>query len=51
MMLCIMTMAPASFAGLAPSEFLKMVAPILGLIWLGVVGVAIFAMIAGKLVK
>ena len=50
-MLCMMTMAPTSFAGLSPAKFLEMVAPILGLMALGILGLAVFAGITGKLLK
>lgn len=50
-MLCMMTMAPTSFATLTPSKFLEMVVPIIGLMILGIIGIAVFAAVAGKLVK
>lgn len=50
-MLCMMTMAPTSFAALTPSKFLEMVVPIIGLMILGILGIAIFASIAGRFVK
>lgn len=50
-MLCMMTMAPTSFAALSPAKFLEMVAPIIGLMVLGIAGIAVLSMIAGKLLK
>ena len=50
-MFCMMTMAPTSFAGLSPAKFLEMVAPILGLMALGIIGLAVFSVIAGKVFK
>ncbi|MGN0371892.1 MAG: hypothetical protein ACI4F3_03685 [Enterocloster sp.] len=50
-MLCMMTMAPSSFAGLTPSKFLEMVVPIIGLMLLGILGIAVFSAAAGKAVK
>lgn len=50
-MVCMMTMAPTSFAALTPSEFVEMIAPIIGLMILGVLGIAVFSIISGKFVK
>lgn len=50
-MLCMMTMAPTSFAGLSPNQFLEMVVPILGLMVLGILGIAIFSILSGKVLK
>lgn len=50
-MFCMMTMAPTSFAGLSPAKFLEMVAPILGLMALGIIGLAVFSVVAGKIFK
>lgn len=47
-MFCMMTMAPTSFAALSPADFVEMLLPIVGLMFLGILGIAVFSVATGK---
>lgn len=47
-MVCMMTLAPTSFASLSPSDFMTMIVPIIGLLILGVIGIVVCSVPAGK---
>lgn len=48
-MLCMMTLVPTSFAALSLSDFISMIVPIVGLMILGIIGIAACSIPMGKL--